>query len=604
MLINIPLQDLPRPDVTVVTDSDMTHTITLLARVLRARNPLITAPPPGNVAWSSVGTDLTKDPIVDLLNAAVIDPTFLRLPKTPDAEGPLAENPALRPWLIAATNVGLSGLLSFPRVYANSVPAVQEALKILCSEGTTNSGRYPEKGDELSELIKRDPMRIPFCQIALSMAYETIVRSGLFTKLTPAENSSERGQMAVFERALLLRTLLRVLSIQTVMPRLRPILRYLRMEQPKARLREELVPANVEYWEQIIDRILAMPVHPWMARVEETSLPTSRATPWGRSTPTIILDRTYLRSPWGGRGTPTEGERAAYATEMTTRLDAPVVLDGLQPILKDFRRFMDDIETDGHFARIAAVLNFTTPRTPTPIPLWGDAFQPIHMDGLNATTSIQDLVATSYQIHLPVLGAVHSPWVGDDERINYFGAERADGTNTMWSEFAATFAVAPEDIVADDNFFASRFTPKMFQMKSTHYKGDMSAMMFPATIEGVASILGKKVPEMTALIKADIGQWAHIFSVNGNEEVKPNDPEGTLFYSDRTAMTWLTDITLPRRGVPTVMWALRRGKPETALPTRARFVRDAMIPVATVPLAGAVAKLEKDAIPVALGGVK
>jgi hypothetical protein len=111
------------------------------------------------------------------------------------------------------------------------------------------------------------------------------------------------------------------------------------------------------------------------------------------------------------------------------------------------------------------------------------------------------------------------------------------------------------------------------------------------------------------LVIREPAEWKHIFTVVNSstgtpEGIKANRPDALLFYSDRTRMTWLTGVSLPRRGVPTVMWAMRRGKPETAMPTRARFLRDSAIPAPTVPIAGAIDKLQTDAIAARLGGVK
>jgi hypothetical protein len=97
--------------------------------------------------------------------------------------------------------------------------------------------------------------------------------------------------------------------------------------------------------------------------------------------------------------------------------------------------------------------------------------------------------------------------------------------------------------------------------------------------------------------------WKRIYTIEG-DDLKVERPGALLFYSDRTRASWLTTINLPRRGVPSVMWGMKRGLPETAMPTMARFDRDAMIPIPTVPTAGAVDALLRDAMPSPLIGVR
>jgi hypothetical protein len=294
---------------------------------------------------------------------------------------------------------------------------------------------------------------------------------------------------------------------------------------------------------------------------------------------------------------------------MSQLIDAPVLLEAVQPLLKELRRFFDEIEEGGRFTKLAGVFGFTTPGGPIPIPLWGSAFKPIFMDGLNATESVPDLVAASFNIHLPAQGPKISPWIGDDQWENYLGADRANSSPSVWSEFIGSICIAPEDVVVDDAFYSGRFSPAMFRFKEESFLGDTSAMPFPATQQGVASIIGRTEKELATLVIKSPQEWAHIFTVIGSASgspagIKPVRPDSLLFYSDRTRMTWLTTIPLPRQGVPTVMWAMRRGKPETAMPTRARFLRDRVVPTATVPLAGAIDRLTQDSISARLTGVK
>lgn len=599
MYTTTPLQQLLRTDVAVVADTSMAHVLSLLAKVLAARNPQITAPPDGSVIWESAGDPNAAARLAQTLEAAVNDPFFLRVKVEPPATAPLRTG-TYADWLIATANLGLSGLLAFPRKYIKDVPAVRDSLAVLQDDTKHHLGAV--LGGGIDTLMERDEIRVPFARLALTMSYGQILRSGLFDKIPTPDSTTEKGAYTTIERGLLLRVLMQTLAIQTLLLRVRPVLRFLRMDQSRARLREELMPSQVEYWEQIIDRVLAMPVHPWIARAEETALPTNRITPWGDATPTILLERSFIASPWDGVGDPSIEERTAYAQEVAKRLDPPALLEAVTGLLRDLRRLMDDLEVGGRFAKIASVLSFTKPGAPVPIPLWSQAFKVYHLDGLHATESISDLIALSFQLHLPAQGPVESPWIGEDSWANYTGAERANSKPSVWNTYVGSVSIAPEDVIADSAWHTSRFTPRMFAFKTDSYKGDMGAVFFNATPEGVAAVLGKSLPELTTVVAKSPADWNHIFEVvqasDGTASgIKARRPKELLFYSDRTRLPWLTTIDLPRKGVPTLMWAMRRGRPDTALPVRARFLRDPIVPLPSVPLASAISGLERTATP-------
>jgi len=589
-------------DVTVVADTATAHVINLLARTLTARNPLITVPPADSPVWEGAGDYSASGQIMKTLSRAVTDPFFLRVGGDKELLRAQVEAADV-PWLIAATNIGLAGLLQFPRAYLRDVPAVAEPLTTLAAEDQASMSNVPIRGASWTEIIEKDTLRVPFARVALSLAYETIVKSGLFDKIAPPDTTTEKAPYAVLQRGQLLAALLRVLAIQTPLLRVRPLLRYLRMEQSKTRLREILQPANVEYWEGIVDRVLNMPVHPWIARAEEATLPANRKTPWGPATPTILLERGFLSSPWDGRGEPTREQRSEYADAMAQVLDPAILLESVQPLLKGLHTFMLDLDVDGRFAKIASLLRFVKPSTPRPIPLWSDSFHPVFMDGLYATEAISDLITTSYQIHLPAQGLHGTPWVGEDTWFTYTGAARIDGEASPWSENTGFYLVSPTDVVMDEAFYSNRFTPQMFKAKSKSYRGEIGAVFFTATLESIASIIGRTVPDLTRLVIKHKDAWRHIFEVEG-DAVKPRNPSEILYYSSHTAQTWLTPIELPRRGAPSIMWALRRGLPDSVMGVRARFLRDTMVPEPTVPIASAVTKIVTDSTVEPLLGVK
>jgi len=590
-----------RSDVMAVGDTSTGHIINLLARVVAARNPLITAPPMESALWQAVGKPEAADNLYHALRTAIMDPVFLKAGfKVPTN---LNEDGEIAPLLISVANLGLSSMLSFPRTYALDITGMKTILTLLQDEQKTSVSNVKIEGKGVKDIMEQDTLRVPFAMFALTFAYEQIVRSGVFDKLPPAEASAERAPFTIIERGLLLSTMMRMLAMQTLFLRVRPLLRYLRMPQSAERLREEMMPDNVAYWEAIIDDVLALPVHPWIARAEEPSLPMNRATPWGESTPTILLERGFLRAPWDGRNDPSAAQRRGYAAEMASRLDPPVLLASLELLLRDLRRFIMEVREDNRFTRVATVLGFTSPRGPMNIPMWGPAFRPVHTDGLNATEAVTDLIALSYQLHLPTLRYGTTPWVGEKTFVDYLGADRADSHASVWSENAATISIAPEDVIMDASFAAARFVPEMFQFMKDSYRGDLGAMDFPATIEGVANVLGKSSLELAIAVKAKPIKWGHIFTVEG-DEITPVRKDERLFISERTQAPWLTSITLPRRGVPTVLWGFRRGLPDTAAPVMAQFIRNGELPISTVPMASAVDRLITDAIPGTHQGIK
>jgi hypothetical protein len=590
-----------RSEVAVVADTATSHVITLLASTLSARNPLITAPPMHSIIWDRAGDMKAAGELMETYNRAIVDPFFLRA----GAEGGDVpkDRGSLNPWLIATANLGIQSLFSFPRVYLNTLQPLRDALKALQDEAAVTLSSLPLDGSTLETLVEKDALRVPFAKVALALAYENIVRSGVFDKIPKPEAQGEGRQYVMSERALLLSAMLRMLAVQTVLLRVRPLLRYLRTEQSRARLRMSMVPANVEFFENMMDRILAIPVHPWIALAEETTLPANRITPWGNTTPTVLLERGFLASPWDGRKPATSADLAAYATSMNEKLDPQVMLERIKGLILQLRQYFDDLEDQGRFSKMASLFNFTTPRGPVNIPMYGDAYQPLYMDGLNADQAVQNIIAATFQLHLPAQGPKGSPWIGAKKIDTFYGADRADGSSNMWSENWGSVAIAPEDVVLDQAFALSKLTPAAFRFKDQDYKGDLDAMFVPATVEGIAPLVGLSALELTNEVRDHAGKWKHIFTVDG-DKVAPTRPNGLVFYSERTRSTWLTTIDLPRRGVPTVMWAMVRGRAETAMPTMTEVVRDTTIPAPTVPMNSAIDGLVAQTTPSPLTGIR
>jgi len=287
MLIQLPLKQLPRPELTVVSDTNMGHLIALYARVLKARNPLITAPPANSIVWKNAGSASAGEELMVTLTKAINDPFFLRLRQNTDdkmPQGPIAKE-VDQQWLIAVINMGMSGLLNFPRSHLKEIPTLLEALTTLEDIAGPYSSVSPTA--PIKDALSADPVRIPLAQVILTMNYENIVRSGAFERPTPTDNTVEKAPYGIIERGLLVSVLLQTIALQSVLMRIRPVLRYLRMESSRLRLREEMIPAQVEYWEAIIDRILGLPVTPGSRQPSgRPSLPTGRlrgATPRQRS---------------------------------------------------------------------------------------------------------------------------------------------------------------------------------------------------------------------------------------------------------------------------------------------------------------------------------
>jgi hypothetical protein len=602
MYTKVDLLQLPKPDITVIGDTSGIHTIALLARVLKARDPLITNPPAESVVWQRAGDIDIGAELMRAMHAAANDPFFLRLRTGQDPVKPPAIDTIYQPYLLAAMNLGVNSLLSFPRVYLSTVPDMADALnKLSQPEGhVLGDGSLP-----IAAMIEQDPLREPFAQVALTMNYERLIKSKIFDRLDPTEVQTDKGPSATTQRGLLMATMMRILAMQTPLLRIRPLLRFLRMPQSQVRMREELMAHELEHWESLIDRILQHPVHPWIAKAEEASLPATRMTPWGDASPTILLEREFLKSKWDGSGAPGPAERAAFTRDMNTRLDAPLLLEKMVPTIKALREYLIDIEDGGRGQKITTVLGFTLPSAPTQIPLWGGAFHPIHFDGLNTNEPVNDLVAASYGIHLPARTPKAAPWIGEEAIVNYTGNSRMDGDGAPWGAYVGTINVAPEDIIVDASFHTKRFTPSMLKYISDGYQGDLTAYIFNPTPREVGAVFGLSEAQVRADVATNPSQWRHIFSVEetkGTTELKAVKDE-PLFYSEKTRMPWLKEVTLPRLGVPTVLWGMRRGLADTCLGVAARFIRDPQIPLPSIPLTGAVDKLVTLALSAQLAGV-
>jgi len=602
MYTKVDLLQLPKPDITVVGDTSGIHTIALLARVLKARDPLITNPPAESIVWRQAGNTEIGAELMRAMHAAANDPFFLRVRTGQDPVNPPGINTVYQPYLLAAANLGVNSLLSFPRVYLSTVPQIADALTALSQpEGhVLGDGSRP-----IADLIEKDPLREPFAQVVLTMNYERLIKSKIFDRLDPTEVQTDKGPSATTQRGLLMATMMRILAMQTPLLRIRPLLRYLRMPQSQVRMREEMMAHELEHWESLIDKILQHPVHPWIAKAEEATLPTTRMTPWGDASPTILLERNFLNSPWDGSGMPTPEERAAFTRDMNQKLDAPILLEKMVPTIKALREYLIEIEDGGRGQKITTVLGFTLPSASTSIPLWGGSFNPIHFDGLNTNEPVSDLIAASYGIHLPARTAKAAPWIGEEAIINYTGNSRMDGDGAPWGAYVGTINIAPEDVIVDASFHVKRFTPTMLRFISEGYQGDLTAYIFNPNPREVGSVFGLSEEQIKADVAANPAQWRHIFTIEerrGATELQPvkNEP---LFYSEKTRMPWLKEVPLPRLGVPTVLWGMRRGKADTCLGVAARFIRDPQIPLPSIPLTGAVDKLVQLALSAQLAGV-
>lgn len=611
MFTKIPLvpDSLPRSNVSVIGDTNYSHTMSLLSRTLRARNPVITAPPVNSIIWQNIGGGKQIEEIGAFLKHLLNNPFFLRASSGAKEGIPL--DGAVQPWLVAIASLGVSGMLNFPRIHLNDLPDSAVFLDILEKEEFDPPVKMTAEEVDLDHIMEEDPKREPFARLILTMAYEAMIKSGLFTKIAPPENTAEREQFLRVERILLLRTMLQIVSMQTTLLRVRPILRYLRTDQARIRLSEDFEPSRLEYWESLIDRVLALPVHPWIAMAEGPSVPTARRTPWGASTPTILLDRIFFRDIWDGKGNRTAQEIAAEAMKLQARIDPVRLLQKLGDMLKAFRRLLDEIDESGRAQKIYTLLGFTTTVSPVRIPLWDVDVMPFYSDGLNSTAAVADLIEASYQPHFPAQSGRGSPWIGENDIILYYGADRIDGKGNVWSEYTATINVSPEDVLAADGFFAGRISPKGLLYKDESYLGDLDAVQLPSELGSIAALFGRSKGEIIAEIHAHPAEWAHIAvptdsgrpSAQGGPSVTFKKEGATLFFSERTQTPWLVPVKLPRIGVPSVMWTLVRGRADVAMATMAQFVRDRLIPVATVPLTGAVSTLVTKAVSAQLTGL-
>lgn len=599
-----PLRQLNIQDALVVADTSSGVISALLARTLLARNPLITKPPIDSKIWESAGDASAAAGLRAQLESALADPFFVRPGAEPE-KGANRVDPVYSAWLLAVANMAMTGILSYPQRPIREIKIVKDSLATLADEQTTSLSTWDITTVSIEAALEKDAIRVPFAKVILSMAYDGLLKSGFFSALPQSEVSFERNQTPLLERGLLLTTLLRTLAIQTLFPRIRPILRYLRHPLSRIRLLQEFEPTRLEYLESIMDRVLGVPVHPWIAATEEASIPMNRNTPWGPSTPSILLERGTLDSTtvWDGRGQVTTAQRIEFANQMKAKLDPVMILDRIDGQLKEWKRLLIELDNGGRFAKVANQLGFTLPTRPLAVPLYGEAFRPIYFDGLNASEPISNLIEASYQPTFPAQGGHVSPWIGEEALVPYNGRDRINGNPSMWSEYTGLVSVAPEDIVMDTSFQTNRFSPEMIKFRADAYKGDPNAMMFKATVDNLRQLQNLELPELIERVRTNPAGWAHLLTLEGTT-LKATRPEEMAFYSDRTRMTWLTEIYLPRTASPTVMWLTVRGEPRDALPVISRFIRDTDIPQTSVPLDGAVDSLVRLAISAKLGATK
>lgn len=609
------MRTLDRPDATVVYDYWPRALIALLAKVAIARNPYIHTPPGGSVfgAGAESREGLRTEEFLRQLTRLAYDPQFWRPPRA--GEPTTGAYHELASLLAAAQSVGTDAIIMMRREPLSENADVLAALNLLAdADGQPGANLLPTTAilSEQDWPNATDPSAHsyiePFVRTTLALTYDRIVMSGLFNIVEPGEMKGERKEYVHLQRLARMATMMRYLYMQPMLGVLRPLLRWVMAPSNRKVLERTYNKADLEAWDEVATEILGLKIHPWIAAAERLSLPMKRETAWSSGNDTYGLPADLLQRIETPAATRTQ-DSGPRVPNVDRVIGADVLYAQLRLPVRRLSRTLEELKRDGRLDLITSALGFVATGAPYRLPLWETGLEIIHSDGLYATHSVSDLVELSLQIALPTLPPSYqsqpTPWIGDRSLVE-LTSRSLSGEGTPLGDLTAPFCVAPQEFAVSESFLANRFSPTMLRYVSDEYFGEMSALMGPATPEGVAALLGITEADLLSRYLLDNG-WDTFFTGLDNAGQPTTDrrqvasiralhPNKSIFFSERTRQPWLVQLFTPTNMRPRTTIAFSHGYAHAVVVPEVALYRDPTKVESTIPLQGAVESLTRLAV--------
>jgi hypothetical protein len=316
-------------------------------------------------------------------------------------------------------------------------------------------------------------------------------------------------------------------------------------------------------------RLLALPMHPWIAEAERLRLPAKRYTEWGNASYSMGLSG---------------GEEGMWSTIMRYA----VARNGGGPSLKDIRDFVT-AEGEGGFlssfvadtqdffmlrdmfdksmiAQAESALGLTSPSNPPPVHLHGQTWKALVQTGAMASEAVTDVAALMLRPRYALLnGEGWSDLAGNTDAFLYNAMFWASGRNGQVvtkpllhrPDQQVPLFVQPQHPEHIAGYGLRELTPEMIRpVVDGEYFGDEDAVFRPYSVAGLAALLG--FPSEEALLGSTlVPKLGHLFMKVGNALQPLEDVKATrIFHSSRTRQPWRKAVHLPKEGLPTQTMAM------------------------------------------------
>jgi hypothetical protein len=239
--------------------------------------------------------------------------------------------------------------------------------------------------------------------------------------------------------------------------------------------------------------------------------------------------------------------------------------------------------------RAEAEFGFVAAMQPVELMLHGQSFRPLISDGVLAGETVRDVVNFAHRWVVAAGDEKGSTGVAGRLQVMAFSPDdtwTSDGDPKWDGGRSAPIFVTPERPDLSSGWALRQLTPHMLQpLDSQHYWGELGIMTDELSAEGVARLMG--VPDLVEQLKRTVvpPEFSHLRLGKQGPPVKTMLPQASLAYhSERTRMTWLTQVDIARHAHPRRTVAFSTRVAPIARSIRTTMIMDRERPVTTAPI--------------------
>jgi hypothetical protein len=585
---------LNRDDTLVVFASEPTPSMTLLSRIVLARDPWLRIPPKTSLLATANPSATFQDQAREL-EAIVRDPRFW--PKgtiwadllvasqdsTAADRGSRMLNPgdfipALANW--ADTFSGLTALTASPIMLRKPAPLSEldddHPLRVaLTNLADAQAGEFwdyateeePIAGETAANrrLWFRGQLDADIIRTTLLLGYERIVMSKYLSPVRDADlGSAVKGAMTLLERAARFAALVATAAFLIKLARLRPILNLYMSDDVQRELARTVPPETLKWVREKVELLLRQPTLPLLAPGLALGQPRRAASVWGESTTALGVPSWALEvneTVW--RGDDSYAPMPAVAPMWGTPDDLHVrVFNTVKAVTLE----LADLELDGRYAASCSALGALAVPGPIAFPLYQQDLNPVYCDGTGISSPV-DLFAMHLNAVYPVdaYAGARTGWIGEP------GLTIVEPTSPP---IRATFDIEPEVPIRSADWVDRRVDPRQIGSMPRDFLGDPDVEFVPHDPNHFADMFSMTLDELRSRIAADPSTWGELFDANLNP-VKPTP----WFQSTRTKRVWRNPIMMPEAETTPSIGIFRGRVMGVQRPIR-RMFRDDEIPSA------------------------